>query len=538
MDRTAATLVAFAAGPENLERRAAAMLLLAELKLADAKTIAVVTQALASDTVLQEYALRYVEKLRPAAAVAGVLPLLAAADSGVRERARRLLVAYGAPAVAPLLRAAKGAARPWLLGAVEVLATLATAPAIDAVVTILTQADGEIARAASDALHRRIRELEPAARAAVLRHLLGAADRKDVDTSGAARLFLVRACGALALPEARRWLLVASTRPDQPHVRTEALAALATCVLREKLLAKEVTALVAMLDEPGSSHVARQALTLLEGHRFGAEAQSLLLRLRQSPHAAVRSFALAKLAESDAPAAVKALLGSLDDAESVRRSAAGSLRKIPEARQALMKRFATATDASTAFTMAETLAGYGLPWRRPVLDPLWRRYQHAFAADDRIQGAFLHFLRTAAPEFLAESLRKESSRLIKAGRARDAVRLRQILRDLPVATDDDAYDLALAHVKTRRRGLDAPFRRPDAALDLLATLEERRFPTATRLKRERTLDPEELYAIGFALAETSGAGRRLGEEILAYLAARQPRTKLGKSARNKLALTG
>ena len=42
MDRTAAALIAFAAGPENLERRAAAILLLAELKLADAKTVAIV----------------------------------------------------------------------------------------------------------------------------------------------------------------------------------------------------------------------------------------------------------------------------------------------------------------------------------------------------------------------------------------------------------------------------------------------------------------------------------------------------------------
>ena len=202
-----------------------------------------------------------------------------------------------------------------------------------------------------------------------------------------------------------------------------------------------------------------------------------------------------------------------------------------------MKRFASATDASAAFTMAETLAGYGAAWRRPPLEALWRRYVQAFAAEDRIQGAFLHFLRAAAPEFLAESLRKESTRVMKAGRARDAARLRQILRELPVATDEDAYQLALALVKTRRRGLDSPFRRPDPALDVLAALEERRFPTSTRLKRERALEPEELYAIGFALAETGGAGQRLGEELLEHLAKRQPRSRVGKSARNKLALS-
>ncbi len=126
---------------------------------------------------------------------------------------------------------------------------------------------------------------------------------------------------------------------------------------------------------------------------------------------------------------------------------------------------------------------------------------------------------------------------MKAGRARDAGRLRQILRELPIATDEDAYQLALALVKTRRRGLDAPFRRPAPALDVLAALDERRFPTSTRLKRERALEPEELYAIGFALAETTGAAQRLGEELLEHLAKHQPRSRVGKSARNKLALS-
>lgn len=536
MDRTATALIAFAAGPHNLERRAAAMLLLSELELDDPKVVAVVAAALTSDTVLQDYALRYVEKLRPDGALAAVLALLDAADPGIRERARRLLVAYGASAVAPLARSAKHATRSWLLGAVEVLATLATSTAVNALVTILAASDADVGRVAFDALHRRIRDLDDRGRAALLRHLLAAAAGADVAGSPSARLFFVRACGALELVDARRWLLSEATRTDQPLVRTEALAALASCIRREKLLAKEVGALVAMLEETDASHVVRPALELLEGHRFADDAQPILLRLRESPHVAVRSFALAKLGESEAPGAVKALLGSLDDAEAVRRSAAGSLRKIPEARKALMKRFTEATDPSAAFTMAETLAGYGRPWRRPVLEKLWRRCQQALAADERIQGAFLHFLRTAAPEFAAEALRKEGTRLMKAGRPRDAARLRQIVCELAVASDDDTYQLAMALVKTRRRGLEAPFRRPDPALDLFAALEDRRFATGTRLKRERTLEPEELYAIGFALSESSGTARRLGEELLGHLATRQPRSKVGKSARNKLTL--
>ena len=537
MDRTAASLIAFAAGPENIERRAAAVLLLAELQMADPQALAAASAGLASETVLQDFALRYFEKLRPAGGVAALLPLLDAADPGIRERARRLVAGYGAAAVPALVSAARTATKPWVAAALEVMAAIGTGPAIAAIATLLVRGDADLARTASDALYRKVRSLGDEARAPFLRHVLAAAARSDVAKSPAARRTLIRTCGALALPDARRWLLAEATRDDDPQLRTEALGALAACLRREKLLRKEVTALSAMLGDTDFSRVVRPAIDLLEGHRFGSEAQPFLLGLRESPHVAVRSFALAKLGESEAPAAVRALLSSLDDAEAVRRSAAGSLRKIPEARQALMKRLIAATDASAAFTMAETLAGYGLPWRQPTLEEIWRRYQQAFDAEDRIHGAYLHFLRTAAPDFLIEALRKRSAALLKAGRARDAVRLRQLARELPGAEPEDEYQLALALLKSRRRGLEAPIRRPDAALDLLVHLEESRFPTATRLKRERALDPEELYAVGFALAETHGTGRRIAEDILGHLVARHPRTKVGKSARNKLALS-
>jgi hypothetical protein len=536
MDRTAAALIAFAAGPDNMERRAAAMLLLAELGVDDEGALAAAAAALASPTVLQDFGLRYLEKLRPAGGLPAVLAALDAPDPGVRERVRRLAVTYGARAVPAIVRAARGASKPWLAGAFEVLAAIATGPALAALATLAAGGDGELARGAADALHRTIRGLDDAGRAALLRHVLAAAALPKAATSAPARLVLIRACAALGLPGARRWLLEAATRAPEPLVRSEALAALATCLRNDKLLAAEVTALSALLGDGDFSQVVRPALALLESHHFGADAQPFLLGLCASPHVAVRSFALAKLGDSAAPGAVRALLGSLDDADAVRRSAAGSLRKIPAARQELMKRFLAATDASTAFTMAETLAGYGSSWRRPILDQVWRRYQKAFESEDRIAGAYLHFLRAAAPDHALAALRSWSAALLKAGRARDAARLRQTARELPTAEPEDAYQLALALVKSRRRGLDAPFRRPDAALDLLVGLEDGRFPTATRLKRERALATEELYAIGFALAEASGTGRRVGEEILGHLASRHPRTKLGKSARNKLHL--
>ena len=160
----------------------------------------------------------------------------------------------------------------------------------------------------------------------------------------------------------------------------------------------------------------------------------------------------------------------------------------------------------------------------------------AVESEDRIQGAFLQFLRATAPDFAAESLRKLAASLLRAGRARDAARVRTLVRDIPGSDVEDGYQLALALLKSRKRGLDHPIRRPDAALDVLIEIESAGFSTGPRLRKERSLDAEELYATGFALAETNAAGRAIAEDVLAHLAKKQPRTKIGKAAKNKLEL--
>lgn len=536
MDKTAATLIAFAAGPENFERRAAAMLMLAELEIDAPRALQVAAAAVASPTVLQDYALRYFEKLRPADGLTALVPLLDAGDPGIRARVRLLVAELGAAAVPAIAAAGRSAPRTWLPGAVEVLGLIGTGSAVRAMAELLVRGDAELARVAVEALHKKTRDMNDKGRGQFLEHVLAAAVRPVVAKSPIATLAIIRTLANLGLAGARAWLLGVVTRDDTPELRAEALRALAACLRHEKLQAKELSKVTALLADADFPRVVRPALDLLESHHFGKEAQALLLGLRESPHVAVRSFALAKLGASEAPRAVSALLSSLDDSEAVRRSAAGSLSKIPEARQALMKHFIAATDASTAFTMAETLAGYGLPWRRPTLDLIWKRYLKALDADDRIQGAFLQFLRVAAPEFAAEGLRKQAATLLRAGRARDAARLRTLVRELPGADGEDGYQLALALLKSRRRGLDHPVRRPDAALDVLIEIESAGFATGPRLRKERGLDAEELYATGFALAESPGPGRAIAEDVLAHLAKKQPRTKIGKAARNKLEL--
>jgi hypothetical protein len=67
------------------------------------------------------------------------------------------------------------------------------------------------------------------------------------------------------------------------------------------------------------------------------------------------------------------------------------------------------------------------------------------------------------------------------------------------------------------------------------SLERGSFPLADRLRKARALATEELFYVGFNLAENP-ATRDASAELLAHVVKKTPRTKVGKAARNKLAL--
>ena len=61
-------------------------------------------------------------------------------------------------------------------------------------------------------------------------------------------------------------------------------------------------------------------------------------------------------------------------------------------------------------------------------------------------------------------------------------------------------------------------------------------PTSTCVKKEKTVEPEDLFYLGFCFAEGNAEVRSLGADILECVADRYGRTKVGKSAKNKLKL--
>ncbi len=154
--------------------------------------------------------------------------------------------------------------------------------------------------------------------------------------------------------------------------------------------------------------------------------------------------------------------------------------------------------------------------------------------------ALMYFLRSADPKLADEVMRDVGLRFRKTRKWRRAV---DCLRPLAASNqfdDETHYQLALCELKLSGRDLAPHLRAEDPALNDLTHLAGiKKFKLLDRLKKERLLDPQDLFYLGFHFVESEDpAGRKLGQGLLEQLVKKSPRTKNGKAAREKLKLAG
>jgi HEAT repeat protein len=516
----------------TVEQRSAALIVLGALKLQNTRVLKSIGAALDQpNPILKDYALRYLEEALPKSAIAAVVRLLEDSDREINDRAVRFLIRMGDATVEPLLKRIPTAPRPTQLAAARVLAAVRGKAALKGMLQILAAGTDEFNRAVCDLLTPAIREMDDKEREVFYADVEAFAAKLDLKQQRPALVSALRLFGALGQPQARKRLFGFVDSEQHAAVRAHALAALLRCLRDEDLRKDEYAKLLSILEEAEFSEAVRLALELLDAHELPDDARAALARLMQSPHAAVQQFALRKMGDVGTPGTVRTLIEQLGDPDYRRRDvAAHSLRKIPEARAALIKELVVCEEASKAWSIAELLVTYDGKWRRETLDALWKRLEKAIEAEDRIQSSFLHVLKQADGDYVYEKLAGAGARLIKAKKYKEAVPFLLPLKDFPAAKPEDKFRLALGQLKTHGQ-------RRQAAVELLSDLyRNSAFPLFETLKREKKLAPEELFNLGFVFAERAGDERSLGRSLLEHVAASVPRTKIGKNAKNKLKL--
>jgi HEAT repeat protein len=521
----------------SVEHRCAALLVLGALKIENSSIIKTVGGALNHpNPVIRDYALRYFEEARPKTAVSLLLKYLDDPDKDIQERVVRLLVSAGQAAVQPLLQGATAASRAWQLNAVRVLCAARGKSAFKGLLQMLLSGTDEFNKSVCDLMTPMMRELDSKDQDQLYDDVEAFATSLDVKQQRPAAVSAMRLLGQLGRPQARRWLFK-FIGPEPPSVvRSHALVALLRCLREQDLRKDEYGKLFPLLEENEFSEVTRLAIELLDAHDLPDDSRSLLSRLMQSPHADAQKFALRKMGGFSTPATVRTLIEQLGDPDYRRRDvAASSLRKIPEARAALIKELVACEDASKAWSIAELLPSFEGKWRQDTLELLWKRLQAATEADNRIQKAFLHVLKQADGNYAYEQLAANGTRLMTAKEYKEAVSFLSPLREFSEFKPEDKYQLGLAQLKLHSHTVMSNRQHP--AVELFTDLyRSSAYPLFETLKREKSFTPEEMFALGFSLAERPGSERNLGKDLLEHIATKLPRNKIGKSAKNKLKL--
>jgi hypothetical protein len=154
------------------------------------------------------------------------------------------------------------------------------------------------------------------------------------------------------------------------------------------------------------------------------------------------------------------------------------------------------------------------------------------AAGDRNWEPLLAVVRDADPGRAAAALREVAVRMRKSNPDKALTVLRVLCRG-EGCTDEDRYTLAAAELGASRHDTHPSARAGDESLRLLGALLDRGVDVGTRLRKDRSVDLEHLYYVGFHFAEQA---HPLGEELLRAVIERGGRAKIAKMARSKLAL--
>lgn len=532
---------------ERLERRCAAAILLAELRPKEAEVLEALGAALAEENrLLRLYVLEALAGMRSPKIAGLVTPLLDSGDEEVRAQAAALLGSQGARASAALARELADAPVPRRRAIISILAHQHDKETFDRLCRLFP--DPEVGEYALNALRGEVDHMGDEETEA-LRAQVGALlkDKKLLaDPEGTGRA--LRLLGYLRSPRSLRTILPFCAEKHPGAVRLAALAALRRPLQAGAALEGALEPILACAEDADGT-LARAAIDTLRGVKLpeGDGLAPRLLKLSESPHAEVRKFALEAVGRTGAGGgkALKGLLAALaGDDPAAREAAASSLGRLEGAGPALVKELEAAAGAKNVEQVR--LVGRVLRRHPDPLKPAAKQAIAELAADAMEQGSpvaepLAELLAAVHAEGYAALLADRALAHKKAKRFAEAFALFAKLGAAGLLDGETRYAALVCGLCAlpSKKELGRASRTTDPVLKLIVELLAKGEPVGTKLVKEKALEAEDLFYVGFNFIESKDDDEKeLGATLLSHLAETAPRSKLGRSAKNKLHLAG
>jgi HEAT repeat protein len=520
----------------SIEKQIAAAVVLAELGVRSAKCTDELTRLVGSEVpLMQRHALDALARLGAKKAASQMFPLLASHDADVRRSAAAAIASIGEEIV-PTIRARMPDAAPEERRALDaILAELGGKEAFSALIAGLTQKEGEAANAAALAFRQRIKNADARQKKTYLHATEKFLERKKEALAPNAAAAAIKILGFLEDEQAIPTLLAYASDAKAPaQVRQEAVIALRFALGEGKAPARVVEALLAGAESDDRT-LAQTALATLGGLALPQAATKRLEKLVAHPDPARVAFVLALLGRQGTEEATKTLISVVLTAEP--RKAELAAREL-EGKELSAGPLARALVDTKDVERAKLLRSVLKPLSKKIAPALRKELlgeaMNRLGSGERGWESLLDVARDADPDAVALALRALAGKLRKQGATDKAASVLSVLCRSDRATDDDRY--AMASLLLAKSPMDTRHasRSGDESLKLLLSLLARGYDVAGALKKDKGLDLEHLYYVGFHFVEE---GHPLGDDLLTRVVDQGGRGKVGKMAKNKLALS-
>ena len=523
---------------EAIEKQIAAAIVLGELKAKGPGVVEGLGAVLASGVpLLQVHALDALARVGAKKALPVIFPLLATGADDVRRAATRCIASVG-DEVVPLIKAKMVAASPDERRALDAaLAELGGKDAFSALIKGLASSAGEAAKAAALAVRQQVKNADGHKRRSYLAETEKFLEtQKKKENAHGAVAAAIKILGYLEDEKTVPTLLAyANDEKAHPSVRQEAIIAFRFALQTDKPSAKVIDALVKAAESPDRT-LAQTALHTLGSLQVAEETAKRLEKLALHAEFDRARFVIELLGRIGGNEAARVLTKTLVTASDRRyaEAAAEGLNGKEEAVPALAKALLETENPDRAWVLRNVLRPtakkISTTTRKQILEAAMDR----LGSGERGYEALLDVARDADPESVAEALRGLAQKLRRGtGKEERARSVYQLLCKSDRATDDDRY--AYASLELSRSNLDTrpASRAGDESLRLLGLLVRNNFDVAKALRKDRGVDLDHLYYVGFHFTEL---GHPVGEELLEEVVKKGGRAKVAKMAKNKLAL--
>ncbi len=522
---------------DAIEKQIAAAIVLGELRAKGPGVVEGLAAVLASGVpLLQVHALDALARVGAKKALPQIFPLLATGAEDVRRAATRAVASVGEEVV-PLIKQKMATATPDERRALDgALAELGGKDAFSALIKGLASSDAEAAKAAALAVRNQIKHADGNKRRSYLAEIerFLEAQKKKGGSPGAIAA-AVKILGYLEDEKTTPTLLAyAGDEKQHASVRQEAIIAFRFALQADKPSAKVVDVLVKAAEAQDRT-LAQTALHTLGSLKIGDDTAKRLEKLALHPDVDRARFVLEMLSRmpgTEAPRVLTKVLVTTKDRRYAEPAANGLTGK-EEAVPALAKALLEAEDPDRAWLLRNVLR----PTAKKVSPALRKQILEAaterLGTGERGWEALLDVARDADPDGTATALRALAEKLRKGKKEDRARSVFQILCKSDRATDEDRYALASLELAKSTRDTRPASRSGDESLRLFSALLRNGFDLARALKKDRAMDLEHLYYVGFHFTELD---HPVGEELLEEVVKKGGRAKVAKMAKNKLAL--